>query len=148
MALWQFEFSIIPQGRDGRGFSNNDIISWKNVNISIDIDSTLSLILPKKENWSDDIKLYGENDSTSVELIYEDSNLNEILCRLDLRNLKKQLLIDILDFVKVINGDIFYDGVIIELNLENIVEIMTNSKVARFCSDPGQYLSSFGGNID
>ena len=100
MALWRFEFSLIPKNINGE--------SWKE-GIAPEKDiQYLDTIL--KKSMLDGVVKYGESDSTCIELFYEDDRLDEILCRLDLRNLTKLLLGKIVDFCKLTDGVILYNG--------------------------------------
>ena len=134
MALWQFDFYIVPRKRCviAEDLDNEDILSWKQDEISsIEIS-----FLERKTSWTEDIVQYGELDGTCIEFLYEDRKLEEISCRFDLRALSKNLLKEILDFVGKIDGMIFYEGKIYEPKLDEVVELMKNSKANKFCQNP------------
>ena len=134
MALWQFDFYIVPRKRCiiVEDLDNEDILSWKQDEISsIEIS-----FLERKTSWTEDIFQYGELDGTCIEFLYEDRKLEEISCRFDLRALSKNLLKEILDFVGKIDGMIFYEGKIYEPKLDEVVELMKNSKANKFCQNP------------
>lgn len=134
MALWQFDFYIVPRKRCviAKDLDNEDILSWKQDEISsIEIS-----FLERKTSWTEDIVQYGELDGTCIEFLYEDRKLEEISCRFDLRALSKNLLKEILDFVGKIDGMIFYEGKIYEPKLDEVVELMKNSKANKFCQNP------------
>ena len=100
MALWQFDFYIVPRERCVivEDLENEDILSWKQDNISsIEID-----FLEKEICWTEDIVQYGKADETCIQFLYEDEVLEEINCRLDLRSLSKKMLEKILDYVEKI----------------------------------------------
>ena len=139
MALWQYEINIIPQGRKYLSASSDEIISWKNINIPKDIDSCISNILPLTSSWSDQIKIYGNHDSTCIEILFENGHMEEILCRLDLRCLSKSMLTDILKFVKSINGEILIEDKIVAPELNYVIPYLKNSNTAKFCSSPFEF---------
>ena len=60
MALWQFDFYIIPRKKEviKDKLSDESILSWKLCNISsINID-----FLEKQKSWTEDIIQYGKED--------------------------------------------------------------------------------------
>lgn len=134
MALWQFDFYIVPRERCVivEDLGNEDILSWKQNDISsIEID-----FLEKQTSWTKDIVQYGKADETCIQFLYEDEVLEEISCRLDLRSLSKKILKEILDYVEKIGGMIFYEGKIYAPKLDEIIELMKSSKANKFCQNP------------
>lgn len=134
MALWQFDFHIVPRRRCVivEDLDDEDILSWKQDEISsIEIS-----FLVRKASWTEDIVQYGELDGTCIEFLYEDRKLEEISCRFDLRVLSKKLLKEILDFAEKIDGMIFYEGKIYAPKLDEVVELIKNSKANKFCQNP------------
>lgn len=131
MALWQFEFSLIPKNANGE--------SWRERSTPKKAIQYLDTIL--KKSILDGVVKYGESDSTCIELFYEDNKLDEILCRLDLRNLTKLLLEKIVDFCKLADGVILYNGKSYPVDLDSLRNLMLQSKAAKFCQDPAKYLS-------
>lgn len=144
MALWQFDFYIVPRERFVivEDLGNEDILSWKHDDItSIDID-----FLEKETSWTKDIVQYGKADETCIQFLYEDEILEEIRCRFDLRSLSKKMLEKILAYIQKIEGMIFYEGKIYYPNIEEIVELMKKSNANKFCQNPGNYFEEFADN--
>lgn len=134
MALWQFDFYIVPRERCVivENLESKDILSWKQNSISlIEID-----FLEKKLSWTEDIVQYGKADETCIQFLYEDKALEEISCRFDLHSLSKKMLEKILDYVEKINGMFFYEGKIYSPKINEIIELMKNSKANKFCQNP------------
>lgn len=134
MALWQFDFYIVPRERCVivENLESKDILSWKQNSISlIEID-----FLEKTPNWTEDIVQYGKADETCIQFLYEDEALEEISCRFDLRSLSKKMLEKILDYIERINGMVFYEGKIYAPEINGIIELMKNSKTNKFCQNP------------
>lgn len=134
MALWQFDFYIVPREKSVivEDLENEDILSWKQDDISlIEID-----FLEKETSWTKDIVQYGKADETCIQFLYEDEVLEEINCRFDLRSLSKKMLEKILDYVQKKEGMIFYEGKIYALQIDEIIELMKSSKANKFCKNP------------
>lgn len=141
MAIWQFEFLIIPKDRDKIKFKEDDeFISWIGVNISSSAISYLSHALTCEKSWSNDIQQYGNRDSTCIEIFFKEKEIEEIRCRFDLRDLTKSVLVKVLDFITMINGEIFYNGNSYKADLETAVSLMKSSDAAKFCNNPLEYI--------
>ena len=141
MAIWQFEFQIVPEGRERTMGSEDDIISWEGQLIPCEFESRLSQIIPINNNSSENGCVYGEYDSTCIYILKEQSTIVEIFCRFDLRSLAKKLLVEILELIKFINGEIYISGKFFVPELEKLVSLMACSTAASFCNDPIEYLS-------
>lgn len=137
MALWQFDFNIVPSGRCAivENLSIEDILSWKQE----DISSVEINFLEKETSWTKDIVQYGKEDETCIQFLYEDEILEEISCRLDLRSLSKKMLKEILEYVEKIGGMIFLEGKIYSPTPEEIIELMKNSKANKSCQNSIDY---------
>lgn len=141
MAMWQFEYMIIPKGRRLEDYLEEQLICWKGIEITGDSIIKLNELLPKEKGWSDDIHQYGNSNSTCIEISYEDGDIDEISCRLDLRSLSKVLLSKIVEYIKEIKGEVLYKGDIYEANMETLLDLMRNSEEAKFCKDPKDYFA-------
>lgn len=144
MALWQFDCYIVP----GRNADINiklemeDVISWGKQDTSLEMID----FLEKQKNWSAKISQYGKEDETCIEFFYENGVLEEINCRLDLRSLTKKILEQILDYVRKIEGFIFYDNKLFPPNIEEIVELLKCSNANKFCQNPIRYFEEISEN--
>lgn len=135
MAIWQFQCNIIPCRNDITGLKYDEIISWKGVS-----QPTRSIdFLACEESWSKDIIQYGKTEETCIEFIYDKGMLEEMDCRLDLRNLTKQKLNSLIKYVKEIEGMFFVDGEMYPAEVEIMVEVMKRSKANRYCKNPLEY---------
>ena len=134
MAIWQFDFYVVPKKNyiKGEDFSNEYILSWSQYDISlVEID-----FLDKEKRWSNSIVQYGHIDETCIKFRYENKKLEEISCRLDLRSISKVILNKILDYIKNIDGMIIYEGNIYDPNVDDILNLIKSSKAYKFCKEP------------
>lgn len=144
MAIWQFDCYIIPKRNVvvNTKLDYESILSWGKTNTSIEkID-----FLEKQKSWSNKISQYGKEDETCIEFFYENGILKEIYCRLDLRSLSKEMLKNILDYVDVINGVIFYENKMYYPKIDEIIELMKKSAANRFCKNPRNYFEEISNN--
>ena len=74
--------------------------------------------------------------------MYSDNMLDEISCRLDLRSLTKTNLISLIEYAQEI-GAMFLVGDRVYLpKIEDILEILKNSRANQYCKNPVEYILS------
>lgn len=144
MAIWQFEYIIIPRGRRKEEYLEERLISWEGIEISVSAIEKLSRMLLQEKSWTKDIEQYGSIEGTCIEFLYEDNYIVEINGRLDLRNLSKVMLTEIVAYINMIKGDILYQNNIYEAQLDIMIELLKGSQQAKFCSNPKEYLKTLG----
>lgn len=102
MAIWQYQIYMIPEEEISSYFKNDKFISyddfneikwWKYRQLNIKSFDLFTDLLPKKDSWSDDIILFGDESSNCIEILKEQDLIIEISIRIDLR----------LDCKKIIN---------------------------------------------
>lgn len=138
MAVWQFQCNIIPSRENVDELSYDEIISWKGIScpiISIDF-------LKRQKSWSTDIVQYGKIDETCIEFIYQKDKLEEISCRMDLRTLSKNELIQIVKYVQDIKAWFLVENEIYLPKLEIMIGIMKKSRANQYCKSPLEYFLS------
>ncbi len=146
MAVWQFDFMIIPKGRIKENFQEDDLISWSQVNLESSTEEFFKEILTKEKSWCENIILFGNGDKTCIK-IFNENGIQEVSCRIDLRDISKGLLLKIIEYIKEINGDIYYKEEIYEVTFQTIVELLKSSDAIKFCTNPQQYFEKID-NID
>lgn len=143
MAIWQFDFYIVPKSNLAlkNKINSQDILSWKNENhLSIQIG-----FLEEQTSWTKDIVQYGNINETCIQFLYEEGELEEINCRIDLRSLSKIQLEKIVEFIQEIRGVIFYEGSFYYPNIKEIVGLIKKSEVNKFCQNPRVYFDELSG---
>lgn len=132
MAIWQFQCNIIPLRGNINALNFDEIISWQN-NITF---------LERKKSWSENIIQYGNIDETCIEFIYGKGALEEINCRLDLRTLSKENLIQILEYIQNIGACFIVENKIYSPDLEKIIPVIKQSKAYQYCKNPLEYIKN------
>lgn len=139
MALWQFSCLIIPKGREPQNFSEDQLVSWKGIELATNKIESADNFLPNVKSWSKEIQQYGKNDSTCIEVIFENNEIAEISCRLDVRDLSKQLIEEVVDYIDSLDGDVFCDGKIYPSDADTLLALVQQSEAIKFCKNPGSY---------
>ena len=138
MAIWQFQCNIIPTRLNIDRLSRDEMISWKGVSQTPHEIN----FLEQEESWSKDIIQYGKSDETCIEFMYIDNRLEEINCRLDLRNLTKTNLILLIEYVQEIGAMFLVGDMVCLPKIEVMLEIMKKSRANQFCKNPVEYILS------
>ena len=133
MALWQFEFDIRPSCAEGITSRPWSKVAAPTAQITF---------LPLNDVQPGRFRLYGDLDSTSVVMWYDEEQLTDICCRLDLRKLLKRDLSSLIDYTKAIHGCFCIDGKVYSPTLENLLPLMKESEANRFCKDPASFFNS------
>ena len=150
MAIWQVSFFVIREAKlktiDIANIEANQekLLVWNETQISVDSLEKISKVLPATISWSENIKQFGEIESTCVELFYSNDGTGnvEISCRLDIRSLSELEFMTIIDFINQNNGVILYEHEIYEATVKSLKNIITNSHSFKFCKDPKAFFDS------
>ena len=136
MAIWQFECNIVPRRDHTENLTQEEVLSWREVSPPVcQID-----FIEQEKSWASNVIQYGKADETCLEFVFEDGALEEIECRLDLRNLTKVTLTKLLDYVEENDAMFWVDGEIYPPKTETMVELMKQSEANLFCRNPKEYL--------
>ena len=108
MALWQYNFSILPkynscdfslsiqlEKKDGC-FDMEHL--WKLSKTKLDCFDLFATILPRNKSWSKSIILFGKEDTNCVEILVEDGSVIDVSVRIDFTTEYTSLLTDIVEF--------------------------------------------------
>jgi hypothetical protein len=152
MAIFQFTVALIPSkwAHD----SNNDIeslyyeagydvsVAWKDNQPNIDVDSLISKVLPKGKAWDSEQKVWGSDESSDIQVWYENGRIESIDVRLDLREDISSLLSKVVELAKRLKCYLFIPGAksIIEPNVFELKKAANESNAAKFVEDPEGFL--------
>ena len=129
MAIWQVSVFLVKKEK-----KNNSL----GIELWNEIDK-LNETFPEEKSWCDSIKQFGKLDSTCMEIDTEDE---EILLRVDLRNITKEQLEIIIQFAKSNDLKIRHENKIEELSISNLINIFKTSDAYRFLNNPERYIES------
>ncbi len=51
MAIWQFSCMVIPKGRELSKFTEEQLISWRSIKLSVNTSEIMGKILPTVKSW-------------------------------------------------------------------------------------------------
>ena len=135
MAVWQVTVQCVRGLHKDQGKATGRITIVKS---SLD---KLESVLGLHESWSKDIVQYGTIDSTCIEILYEEKQVEEVSIRFDLRNVSLSELDAILSFINTNNLEILFDGKVFPPSMQNLETIFYSSSAYKYISNPENYLS-------
>lgn len=144
MAIWQFDFHIIPNDFLNSEIENVNEYLWdyKKINKSkIKIPEFLKII---KSN-NDEIQC-GDYDKTCINFSFENGYLFEIFCRIDLREFNIYLLKKVVFYFRQMDGSVLYNNKIYMLSVEILKELILSSNSYKFCTAPMDFMNGLKSN--
>ena len=147
MAIWQYQIRMIPkpeyeEKKDqflvNRDLFFEDIKGWDRDKLNTEF---LDKYLEQREHWSESVLLWGNEETTDVQLFIEDDSIEEVSFRIDLRDEKvKEFFEMIINFSKENNAILFNaDNDPIDPNKESILKDIKKSASYKFISNPEQF---------
>lgn len=144
MALWQVEFMMVPKDKiyDNKSISSIDSSNlWSGYEVNKDSIYELEKVLKRTKSWSDSIVQLGKISENVVEILYEGDMVEEVTCKLDLRNLNTNILDVILRFICINNLAIIANKKVYENpSRELLLKIIKESDAYKFIRNPQKFL--------
>lgn len=144
MAIWQFDFYIIPNEFLNSKIENVNEYLWEHKKINKSNIKSPEFLKIIKSN--DDEIQCGDYDKTCINFSFEDNYLFEIFCRIDLRELNIDLLKEIIFYFQQMDGSILYDNRVYMLNGKVLKKLILNSNSYKFCVSPLDFLNDLKNN--
>ena len=144
MALWQVELMIIPKERiiENTNVEEINIADlWNGNKIKENSINQVEQVLKRNKSWSEDIVQLGDTSETVIEIVYDNDMIEEITCRLDLRNITKKVVETILNFIDINNLAVIVNNKIYtNLTKGLIIDIVNESDAYKFIKNPEKFL--------
>ena len=104
MALWQYQFTIIPNQYILKDISNEEFEYelWEHANIHKEDFMQVNSFLPKTKSWSEYLDIYGNTDSNCLEVFFDrEERVTSVSLRIDFRSDYNKILYQYYLFFKV-----------------------------------------------
>lgn len=154
MAIWQFDIQLIPSKVvaespdrfevivDENGIDNTNW--WLENQPCLDLNDLISSSFPPLDSWSTDLFRWGKEEGVLFEAFIENGKVNEILIRIDVRNLAHEQLKEMLKLIIALDCHIYIfdseDVIAAEYNL--LLEHLRKSRAMMLVEDPKGWLAS------
>ena len=152
MAAWQFALVLVPKAWFEKSGNRVDALlyddgyetyqAWRDYQPKIDLDRLCGSLLPAAPSWSEEIKKWGSEKQTDVQVGYEDGLVESIRIRINVRENSMALLSKIVEVAKALDCLFFLpeEKAVIEPNIFELNTAILRSRAARFLKDPEGYL--------
>lgn len=140
MALWQYTFFVLPE--ESLRLLNSDLVFersqdgfddapyWKLMQKNSSFFKGIDYILKKAKSWSKNIDLYGNQESSCFEVLFDHySNcVISVSFRIDFTSNYERILRGIIEFC-ILNGLVILDEdlILVPMNLEQVKQIIEHS---------------------
>jgi hypothetical protein len=150
MATWQFDFVLVPRTaladlpvdataiEDSRpywvGHARTAVLSW------------LGPLGVPQSTWTEDMVMWGSEETTCVSLLTEAEVIDELRVRLDLREPPPEMLDRALAIARSRDWIVITEsGVVLEPTLDAVLHASKGSSAGRFVEDPRKFLDELRG---
>lgn len=153
MALWQFELELLPRAwftKTGEPidvlFRNGNYdasIAWRDHQPTSDIQSRMSGVLPARKSWSNELKLWGDEKGSDIQVWYENNLVESMGIRVDVRGKVVPLLIKIVDLANALDCVFLLPEKksLIRSNIFELKKALSQSDAFSFVEDPQQFIA-------
>jgi len=153
MAIWQFDLLVIPRKQiqqygcaeklDAGCYDQHEW--WDNFVSVKDVVDRIDIVLKRKESWSKDILMWGAEDSNRIDLCVTENVVSELLIRLDLRDISRSFLDEIVNLARDLSCVFCTDDwKIIDTDVELVIESLATSDAAHYVAGPEGFLEKLG----
>ncbi|WP_433936319.1 hypothetical protein AB3662_16665 [Sorangium cellulosum] len=154
MAIWQCSFLLAPDTEGGcdRGAleeRSEEASLWGSAQPDEEIRRTAEKVLGKSPTWSADVEIWGDESSTCLKMIQELGRIVEVIFRIDLRNIQKADLVQLLDSFRRAHVVLIDENERrCEPTLSAVRGAMMASTAWRYLQDPRAFLASLSESKD
>ncbi|MGL1934443.1 MAG: hypothetical protein OCD01_05465 [Fibrobacterales bacterium] len=153
METYQFQLKLIPirwlRDNSIESLYNDDnkcdtYEAWELNQPKIDFEPMISKMLPKGPSWCSDIKIWGDEKDSDIQVIREGSKIESISIRIDMRRDIKPLLVDVLDLAQELKCHLLIPDMksCISPSLAEIKPFVRGSSAFEYCKNPDEFLES------
>jgi len=148
MAIWQFTVELVPRTWSLRPDANvaellavdgyDTSIAWRNNQPTIDAKSTITKFVPVASSWCPEIRCWGIEQETDVQLSYNNGCVESIKARVDARSKVGVICSKIVEISKILDCVLYLPELesIIEPTVFGISRAVSESRAAKFADNP------------
>lgn len=93
MAIWQFTIGLVPRSwaedegslpampYNADGYTDMSA-AWRHEQLDVDIDDSMSRVLPAAASWSDEIRIWGDEAPSDIQVCYEGTAVESVQVRI------------------------------------------------------------------
>src|SRR3954470_7743727 len=149
MAIWQFVVGLVPtrwcdiEGNgpdllvDGEGYSDLGA-AWRQYQPDARLVSLISKILPASGSWHEDLKLWGDETRSDIQVSYEGTNVESVMVRIDTRTDTVRMCASVVELAQALDCSLYIAAarLIIPPDVDELGKAIADSTAARFSAAP------------
>ncbi|MES2261139.1 MAG: hypothetical protein V4724_21700 [Pseudomonadota bacterium] len=153
MAIWQFAVGLIPrewaelEGNssemlyDGDGY-NNMSMAWRQNQPTANLIALISQVLPPTKSWSDEMRIWGDQTKSDIQVSYEGNNVESVMACIDTRYDTVHICSEIVELARVLDCCFFLLATrsIIMVDAMVLSTAVHGSTAARFSAAPREFI--------
>jgi len=157
MAIWQFVVGLVPaqwseikgngphQLIDGDGCMDLSV-SWRPYQPHAGFISLISEILPESVSWHEDLKLWGDQTQSDIQVFYEGSKVDSVMVRIDTRTDTARICTSVVKLAQALKCSLYLAEarLIIIPDAYDLSEAIACSTAARFSAGPREFIRRLG----
>lgn len=147
MAVWQCDFVLVPVRALTHARSDapaGDLLAidwWAESQPPADLESRIGRVLPERESWTPDLRTWGVEDGTRIDVWREGDRIDSIRVRIDARQIDLQSLREIVGLARHSDAAFLrHDGLFVPATNEALTSAIDTSAAARFVDDPDAFI--------
>lgn len=153
MAIWQFTVGLIPRAwseveanspemlYDGEGY-NDTSIAWKKNQPGANLIALISQVLPPTESWTDEMRIWGDQAISDIQVSYDGNTVESVMARIDTRGDTLPMCSKIVELAHALDCCFFLPAArsIIMADVTALGFAVHNSTAARFSAAPREFI--------
>ena len=147
MSAWQCDFVLVPASAlstEPLSQSPDDLLAadwWATCQPPADFESRIPDALAERESWSPDLRTYGVEDGTRIDVWREANRIDSIRVRIDARQIELDSLREIVRLAVYCDAAFLrHDGLFIPADDQALTSAVDTSAAARFVNDPSAFI--------
>jgi hypothetical protein len=121
MAIWQFTVGLVPRAwaeaegsvpaklYDADGYTDMSV-AWRYEQLDVDIDDLMSRVLPAAASWGDEIRIWGDETTSDIQVCCQGIAVESVQIRIDTRNSTSDLCSKIVRLARAMDCYLFLPG--------------------------------------
>lgn len=153
MAIWQFTVGLIPRTwseqeangpemlYDGEGY-NDTSVAWKHNQPGANLNALISQVLPPTESWTDEMRIWGDQTKSDIQVSYDGNTVESVTARIDTRDDILPMCSKIVELAHALDCCFFLPAArsIIMADVTALGIAVHNSTAGRFSAAPREFI--------
>lgn len=157
MAIWQFVVGLIPREwaeLDGNGPDmlydedgyNDMSAAWIQNQPDPNRIAAISQVLPPTESWSDEMRIWGDQEKSDIQVSYQSNAVEWVMARIDAREETLLMCSKIVELARALDCYFFLPAArsIIMPNVTALSIAVRESAAGRFSAAPREFIEQLG----